>query len=272
MRSRRLQRITRELGIALKSKIERSVAQNIAHAYLGKRAGQAVLSGLIRRGDGEKITAALWYSDLRHSTELADRLSADDFLQLLGRYFEMTAAAVLDHGGEVVSLIGDAVLGLFRVEGSVEEACGRALASAFEARRRLDAAQPKATDPVLDFGIALHLGPGNLRQCRRTRAAAVHGSRSRGQRSGPGAGPDQGTRLSIAGYGAFRRRHGRSLAFSRRASLARLRDADADPDHGIAEVLEIFPLSATRDARGGEGGARARECAPCWRESRKLTN
>jgi adenylate cyclase len=153
-----LQRITRELGIALKSKIERSVAQNIAHAYLGRRAGQAVLSGLIRRGDGEKITAALWYSDLRHSTKLADRLSAEDFLRLLGRYFEMTAAAVLDHGGEVVSLIGDAVLGLFRVEGSTEEACGRALAAAFEARRRLDAALPKADDPVLDFGIALHLG------------------------------------------------------------------------------------------------------------------
>jgi adenylate cyclase len=153
-----LLRVVRQLGIAMKSKIERSVAQNIAHAYLGKRAGQAVLSGLIRRGDGEKITAALWYSDLRHSTELADRLSAEDFLELLGRYFEMTAAAVLDHGGEVVSLIGDAVLGLFRVEGSTEEACGRALAAAHEARRRLGAARPAATDPVLDFGISLHLG------------------------------------------------------------------------------------------------------------------
>jgi adenylate cyclase len=151
-----LQRITRALGIALKAKFERSVAQNIAHAYLGKRAGEAVLHGLIRRGDGEKITAALWYSDLRRSTELADQLSAEDFLHLLGRYFEMTAAAVLDHGGEVVSLIGDAVLGLFRVEGSAEEACGRALAAAHEARRRLGAAEPAATD--LDFGIALHLG------------------------------------------------------------------------------------------------------------------
>jgi adenylate cyclase len=153
-----LLRVVRQLGIAMKSKIERSVAQNIAHAYLGKRAGQAVLSGLIRRGDGEKITAALWYSDLRQSTTLADHLSAEDFLGLLGRYFEMTAASVLDHGGEVVSLIGDAVLGLFRVEGSTEEACGRALAAAFEARRRLSAAPRKAADPALDFGIALHLG------------------------------------------------------------------------------------------------------------------
>lgn len=148
-----LQRVTRELGIAMKSRLERSVAENIAHAYLGRRAGQAVLNGSIRRGDGEKITAALWYSDLRRSTELADRLSTEDFLELLGRYFEMTAAAVLDHGGEVVSLIGDAVLGLFRVEGSSQEACARALAAAHEARRRLDVSQPE-----LDFGISLHLG------------------------------------------------------------------------------------------------------------------
>jgi adenylate cyclase len=153
-----LQRITREFSIAMKSKIERSVSQNVAHAYLGQRAGQAVLNGSIRRGDGEKITAALWYSDLRHSTELADRLSAEAFLGLLGRYFEMTAAAVLDHGGEVVSLIGDAVLGLFRVESSPEEACGRALAAAREARRRLAASRPAEADAALDFGISLHLG------------------------------------------------------------------------------------------------------------------
>jgi hypothetical protein len=42
----------------------------------------------------------------------------------------MTASTVLDHGGEVVSLIGDAMLGLFRFDGAPEEACGRALAAA----------------------------------------------------------------------------------------------------------------------------------------------
>ena len=152
-----LRRITRELSISMKSRIERSVAHNVAHAYLGRRAGEAVLNGLIRRGDGEKIQAALWYSDLRQSTALADRLSAEDFLGLLGHYFEMTAAAVLASGGEVVSLIGDAVLGLFRVEGTPQDACRRALAAAHEARRRLGASGP-AAGQSLDFGIALHLG------------------------------------------------------------------------------------------------------------------
>jgi adenylate cyclase len=153
-----LQRITRELGIALKARFERSVAQNVAHAYLGKRAGEAVLNGSIRRGDGEKITAALWFSDLRRSTEFADRLAAEAFLHLLGNYFEMTAAAVLDCGGEVVSLIGDAVLGLFRVEGAPQDACSRALSAARKARHRLETSLPGADGFKLDFGIALHLG------------------------------------------------------------------------------------------------------------------
>jgi len=69
----------------------------------------------------------------------------------------MTASSVLDHGGEVVSLIGDAVLGLFRIDRTADEACGRALAAAQEARRRLN--PPSAqTNANFDFGIALHLG------------------------------------------------------------------------------------------------------------------
>ncbi len=204
-----LQRVTRELSIALKAKIERNVAQNIAHAYLGKRAGQAVLNGLIRRGDGEKITAALWYSDLRHSTELADRLSAEAFLHLLGRYFEMTASSVLDHGGEVVSLIGDAVLGLFRFEGAPDEACGRALAAAQEARRRLSTPQPAAA------------GPGYLWQCRSARAVAVHAGWVRGQRGCSSAGSDEKAGLPTARHRSLRRRNPGPLAPTRRAYLAR---------------------------------------------------
>lgn len=151
-----LRRICRALAVVLRAKLQRDVAQNVAEVYLGSRAAQAVLNGSIRRGDGEKIEAALFYSDMRRSTELAERLSAEEFLHVLDSYFEMTAGAVLHRGGEVVSLIGDAVLGLFRAENGAEEACKRALAAALEARQRLRAA-PKA-DAAPEFGIALNLG------------------------------------------------------------------------------------------------------------------
>ncbi len=227
-----LQQITRELGIALKAKIERSIARNIAQAYLGKRAGQAVLAGSIRRGDGEKITAALWYSDLRRSTEFADRLSAEAFLQLLGQYFEMTAASVLDHGGEVVSLIGDAVLGLFRVEGTPRRrlparAC-RGERSAATARRGGGGGDRRSAR----FRHSTASRPGDLRQCRRGRAVAVHPRRLGGQRGRSGAGPDETARLPAARNRALRERgRERAVAPARRACAARPRGADADPDN-----------------------------------------
>lgn len=81
----------------------------------GRDPGSRVLSGQIRRGDGETIHAAVLYSDLRNSTALADALPSAAFLDLLGDYFECTAGAVQAHGGEVLALIGDAVLAVFPV-------------------------------------------------------------------------------------------------------------------------------------------------------------
>ncbi len=155
---RLLQRITSRLVVSLKGRLERAIAHNVASAYLGRHAGQAVLRGAIHRGDGEKLQAALWYSDLRHSTTLADHDTAEGFLRVLNRYFEMTAGAIHDHGGEVVSFIGDAVLGFFRADGHPGAACERALAAAREAQARLAAHQPHDGAARIEFGIGLHLG------------------------------------------------------------------------------------------------------------------
>jgi adenylate cyclase len=153
-----LERLTNRLAVALKARLERFIAINVASAYLGRDAGQAVLSGSIHRGDGEKIEAALWYSDLRHSSTLADHDTAEGFLAILNRYFEMTAGAIRDHGGELVSFIGDAVLGFFRVNDKVSDACAQALEAAEEARRRLQSPEANGTGMSLDFGIGLHRG------------------------------------------------------------------------------------------------------------------
>jgi adenylate cyclase len=153
-----LQRLTRHFAAALKARIERRIAQNVAAAYLGERAGRAVLSDAIHCGDGEKFQAALWYSDLRRSATIAHDQQPEAFLAVLNRYFEMTAAAIRDHHGEVVSFIGDAVLGFFRVEGAASDACAHAMEAAEEAQRRLAVILSQPEHECLEFGIGLHLG------------------------------------------------------------------------------------------------------------------
>lgn len=154
-----LMRIQVRLAVAFKVKVTDHIARNVTEAYLGPRTGSQVLSGSIKRGDGRTIRAALWYADLRNSTGLAAALPVDEFLARLNAYFDCTVGAVESCGGEVVSLIGDAVLAIFPVTGADDAAaCAAALNAAREAEARMDAlnrAQPD--DRVLGFGIGLHL-------------------------------------------------------------------------------------------------------------------
>src|SRR5260221_3151951 len=117
------------LSAVVDAKATRRMATDLLDTYLGRQVGQRVLSGQIRRGEGERRFAVIWYSDLRRSTTLADQLPDEDFFELLNDYFDCAAGAVLAHGGEVLRFVGDAVLGVFEIvepETSITAACGRA--------------------------------------------------------------------------------------------------------------------------------------------------
>ena len=58
----------------------------------------------------------IWFSDLRQSTTMADRMSREDYLTVLNQYFDCVAGAVIEHNGEVLKFIGDAVLAIFPIE------------------------------------------------------------------------------------------------------------------------------------------------------------
>ena len=158
-----LLRVKQRLAVAAKLAIRKQIAENVVDTYLGHRAGSEVLSGHIQRGDGRNIHAVVWYSDLRGSSELADRMPASRYIALLNGYFECAAGAVVEAGGEVLNYIGDSVLAVFPIDGEDKGrgAAEAAFAAANEARRRLGDVNENlvamGADP-LDFGVGLHAG------------------------------------------------------------------------------------------------------------------
>jgi adenylate cyclase len=124
-------------------------AEDLLKIYLGRRTGERVLAGQTKRGEGETIHAVIWLCDLRDSTRLSESIPVDDFFRSLNDFFDCTAGAVLEHGGEILSYIGDAVLAIFTIGGSErplgeacfreEGACAAALAAARDARSKVDA-------------------------------------------------------------------------------------------------------------------------------------
>jgi adenylate cyclase len=64
----------------------------------------------------------------------------------------------MGRGGEVLVMVGDAVMAIFPTDpGGVGAACEAALAAAKDAERRLAEVNAKRTEP-LDFGVGLHVG------------------------------------------------------------------------------------------------------------------
>jgi adenylate cyclase len=128
------------------------VAGNLLTTYVGKNAGERVLAGHIRRGDTEAIHAAIWLSDMRGFTMLADTLPPQDLVDLLNRYFDCQVPAIIGHGGEVLKYMGDGLLAIFPV-GAAALKAGRAARNQIAALGASD-----GNGSGLRFGLALHVG------------------------------------------------------------------------------------------------------------------
>ncbi len=152
------------LGRQLETHAQRVSSRTLLRTYLGGSAGERVMNGSVKRGDGEEIHAVIWFSDLRRSTTLADTLSRDDYLSTLNQYFDSVAGAVIEQGGEVLKFIGDAVLAIFPIkeaEGASSVACRQALAAVRDAQERINVVNGEreaAGLQPLAFGTGLHCG------------------------------------------------------------------------------------------------------------------
>ncbi len=159
-----LTRLKTRLAVACKMGIRGQIARNVVTTYLGPSAGLRVLDGQIRRGDGETLHAVIWYSDLRGSTRMSETLDPADYIGALNEYFEATAGAVLEAGGDVLSFIGDAVLAIFPIgegEDGAATGCNKALEASSKAETRLaktNKARARRSAEPLVFGLGLHVG------------------------------------------------------------------------------------------------------------------
>ena len=141
----------------------RQVSGTLLDTYLGRRSGAQVLSGRIRRGDGETIHAVIWLSDLRGFSALADRISQAELIAALNAHFERLVAPINAFGGEVLKFMGDGLLAIFPVgpDGDTSGPTSAALKTArsvIGSMDRLNAERRKTRLPSLRFGIGLHLG------------------------------------------------------------------------------------------------------------------
>lgn len=149
------------LGLALKSSSSHRTASDLLAVYLGRDAGERVLSGDIERGSLDTIRAVIWYFDLQGFTKLAETTPGDQMIAMLNDYFGAVVGAVEAYGGDVLKFMGDGLLAIFKFDTDDSAGCSRAIAAADELLGTMAAINNRrgANDLIVtNFSLALHLG------------------------------------------------------------------------------------------------------------------
>ncbi len=155
-----MRRLVPALGLAIKSAALARISSTLVDVYLGRDAGQRVLSGRIQRGVADRIDAVLWFSDLRSFTTITDTARPDEVIPLLNDYADAVITAIQEAGGDVLKLIGDGTLAIFRADDPAA-ACARALTAEAEMRRRvheLNERRRAEERPTTLVYVGLHVG------------------------------------------------------------------------------------------------------------------
>jgi adenylate cyclase len=150
----------RDISLIADMRAQRQIAENVLSAYLGAQTGRRVLTGQIRRGSGERISAAIWSSDLRGFTAFSDHAPSERVIATLNELFDLQARAIHAHGGEILKFIGDGVLAIFPAA-TPQEARAAARNAIAAARETLAAVAARPTPPdeaPMRLVVALHFG------------------------------------------------------------------------------------------------------------------
>lgn len=159
-----LLRVEGNLAMAARIAVLGQLAENMLTTYIGGDAGKRVLSGQIRRGDGETVRAILVMGDMRGSTHLAEGNSRQTFIDTLNDFFDAIALPFNRNGGEILSFIGDGFLAVYpcdRHRAPSELAAKAAMAAVRQANARMSALNAGRKHLGLDpigFGLGLHVG------------------------------------------------------------------------------------------------------------------
>jgi adenylate cyclase len=159
------------LGCQLRPNHDVSIAPVLGADNVGIRPqiGEDVAAGRERR-------IAVLFCDLRDFTLLTQQQLPFDTVFLLNRYFEAIGEAVEGSGGIIDKFIGDGVLAIFGLTGSIEEACANALEATVRIARSMEALNRNFTselDKPLRIAMGMHAGPAIIGQIGYGRASSL---------------------------------------------------------------------------------------------------
>jgi adenylate cyclase len=141
--------------------VEQSATAKSLKSYVPWQVADA-LARDVDAGSQRELEVTILFSDIRGSSAIAERLTAREIAEIVGRHLGAMAEVIADHGGTIDKFQGDAVMVVFGAPEPYPDHAERALrcALAMQHRQAELNAQGWGTDSVdaLHVGIGLNTG------------------------------------------------------------------------------------------------------------------
>ena len=138
--------------------VERSTEATNLKEYIPSQVADAVAGGSVTQ---QELEVTLLFSDIRGFSSIAERLSAREIADVVGKHLGAMAEIIAQHGGTIDKFQGDAVMAIFGAPVPLPGHAERALRCAIDMQRRqteLNEDGWGAAVPRLDVGIGLNTG------------------------------------------------------------------------------------------------------------------
>ena len=113
--------------------VAKQAAADTLSAYIPQRVAEKLAAGDMTQ---EELEVTVLFSDIRGFSTMAERLSAREIAEIVGRHLGAMAEVVTEHGGTIDKFQGDAVMVIFGAPDPLPDHAERALRCAIAMQRR----------------------------------------------------------------------------------------------------------------------------------------
>jgi adenylate cyclase len=139
--------------------VAKQTAATTLSSYMPAAVAEKLAAGEVTQ---EELEVTVLFSDIRGFSTMAERLSARDIAEIVGRHLSAMAEIVIGHGGMIDKFQGDAVMAVFGAPDPLPDHAERALHCAIAMQRRQAElnAQGWGTEAVdgLHIGVGVNTG------------------------------------------------------------------------------------------------------------------
>ena len=148
--------------------------------YLSSQVMNSLLENPATLGlGGERRQVTIMMADLRGFSSLAESLKPEQVVQVVNSFCEVMVEVILEYGGTIIEIMGDALLVVFGAPEEMEDRAERAIACALTMQNAMDDVNHRNQEggmPKLEMGIGLNdsdVVVGNIGSAKRAKYGVV---------------------------------------------------------------------------------------------------